>query len=116
MKSWIQWRIQGRGPGAREPLPPVFLDQTENIFFGDRAKTLSKGLDDRPPHPPRLHLKVWIRQCYLPPKLLQYVTYAVTGFAVMVERRQGGINWNTFFFSKYINSHDSFIGKFSMNL
>ena len=52
MKSWIQWRIQGRGPGAREPLPPVFLDQTENIFFGDRAKTLSKGLDDRPPPPP----------------------------------------------------------------
>ena len=106
--------MQGRGPG--EPGPPLFLDQTENIFFGDRATILSKGLDDRPPPPPPLHLKVWIRQCYLPPKLLQYVTYAVTCFAVMAGQRQGGINWNTFYFSKYINSHDSFIGKFSMNL
>ena len=47
MKSWIQWRMQGRGPGG--PGPPLFLDQTENIFFGDRATILSKGLDDRPP-------------------------------------------------------------------
>ena len=29
-------------------------------------------------------------------------------FAVMTGPRQGGINWNTFYFSKYINSHDSF--------
>ena len=27
---------------------------------------------------PPSYLKVWIRLCYLPPKLLQYVTYAVT--------------------------------------
>ena len=27
---------------------------------------------------PPSYLKVWIRHCYLPPKLLQYVTYAVT--------------------------------------
>ena len=61
MKSWIQWRMQGMGPGG--PGPPLFFDQTENIFFGDRATILSKGLDDRPrPAPP--HLKVWIRQSY----------------------------------------------------
>ena len=29
-------------------------------------------------------------------------------FAVMAAQRQGGINWNRFYFSKYINSHDSF--------
>ena len=29
-------------------------------------------------------------------------------FAVMAGPRQGDINWNTFYFSKYINSHDSF--------
>ena len=29
-------------------------------------------------------------------------------FAVMAGQRQGGINWNTLYFSKYINSHDSF--------
>ena len=29
-------------------------------------------------------------------------------FAVMAGQRQRGINWNTFYFSKYINSHDSF--------
>ena len=50
---------------------------------------------------PSPYLKVWIRLCYLPPKLLQYVTYAVT-------QRQGGLNWSTLYFSKYINSHDSF--------
>ena len=27
---------------------------------------------------PPSYLKVWIRHCYLLPKLLQYVTYAVT--------------------------------------
>ena len=38
--SFIQWRIQGRGPGG--PGRPLFLDQTEarraeNIFLGDRS-------------------------------------------------------------------------------
>ena len=28
-------------------------------------------------------------------------------FAVMAGQRQGGINWNTFYFSKYINIQDS---------
>ena len=41
----------GEGPGG--PAPPLFLDQTEKIFFGDRASPLSQGLDDRlPPFPP----------------------------------------------------------------
>ena len=50
--SFIQWRIHGRGPGG--PAYPLIL------------------LGDRP------YLKAWIRHCYLPPKLLQYVAYAVT--------------------------------------
>ena len=77
--SFIQWRIQGRVPGGAGH--PLFLDQTETrraekIFLGDRSPP--------PPHlrvwmtwtPP--YLKVWIWHCYLPPKLLQYVFYAVT--------------------------------------
>ena len=35
--------------GARGARPPLFLDQTEKNFFGDRASPLSQGLDDRPP-------------------------------------------------------------------
>ena len=78
--SFIQWRNQGRGPGG--PAYPLFLDQTrdpkdrKNVFW--RPPPLpSKGLDDlNPPAPP--YLKVWIRHCYLPPKLLQYVAYAAT--------------------------------------
>ena len=77
--SFIQWRNQGRFPGGAGH--PLFLDQTETrraekIFLGDRPP-LSKGLDDLDPPPPP-YLQVWIRHCYLPPKLLQYVTYAVT--------------------------------------
>ena len=30
-------------------------------------------------------------------------------FAVMAGQTHGGINWNTFYFLKYINSHDSFL-------
>ena len=75
--SFIQWRIQGRSPGG--PGLPLFLDQTETRraeknFFGERPR-LSKGLDDLDPPP---YLKVWIWHCYLPPKLLQYLAYAVT--------------------------------------
>ena len=76
--SFIQWRIQGRGPGG--PGLPLFLDQTETrraekIFLGDRLPPpyLRVWMTWTPPY-----LKVWIRHCYLPPKLLQYVTYAVT--------------------------------------
>ena len=47
----------------------------ERVHGPDRLP-LSKGLDDLEPPPP--YLKVWIRHCYLPPKLLQYVAYAVT--------------------------------------
>ena len=36
---WMEWRIQGRGPGSP---PPLFLDQTK-ILFGDQASPLSKG-------------------------------------------------------------------------
>ena len=76
--SFIQWRIQGRGPGG--PGLPLFLDQTEtrraeNIFLGDRPPPLylRVWMTWTPPY-----LKVWIRHCYLPPKLLQYVAYAAT--------------------------------------
>ena len=59
---------------------------------------------------PPSYLKVWIRHCYLPPKLLQYVTYVVTlrSHGRAEAGGGGGIKRNTFYFSKYINSHDSF--------
>ena len=50
---WIQWRIQGRGPGG--PSPPLFLDQNEaqraekNLFEAG-VPPLSQGLDDAPPY------------------------------------------------------------------
>ena len=77
--SFIQWRIQGRGPGG--PGLPLFLDQTETrraekIFLGDRHPPYLRVWMTWTPPPP--YLKVWIRHCYLPPKLLQYVTYVVT--------------------------------------
>ena len=47
--EYAEWRIQGRGPGARAPL---ILDQNEAqraeiIFFS--PPPLSQGLDDRSP-------------------------------------------------------------------
>ena len=77
--SFIQWRIHGPGP------PIIFRPNRDpkdrKIFFSRPAppSPLSKGLDDlNTPPPPPPYLKVWIRHCYLPPKLLQYVAYAVT--------------------------------------
>ena len=59
-----QWRIQGRGQGARAP--PLFLAQTEArraeknfVLETARPTSLSKGLDDRGPP----YLKVWIPPC-----------------------------------------------------
>ena len=46
------------GPGP--PPPPLFLDQTKNVF-GDQTPQ-SKGLDDGAP----TYLKVWIRHCNQP--------------------------------------------------
>ena len=51
---------RGSARGAR---PPLFLYKTEarraeKSFFGDRAPSLSKGLDDRLPRPPS-YVKVW---------------------------------------------------------
>ena len=52
---------RGSARGAR---PPLFLYKTEarraeKSFFGDRAPSLSKGLDDRLPRPSPPYLKVW---------------------------------------------------------
>ena len=70
----------GERPGG--PGPPLFLDQT-------KARRVEKNFLETCPPPPPLYLrvwmitppsdlKVWIWHCYLPPKLLQYVPYAVT--------------------------------------
>ena len=64
----------GGGPG-----PALFLDQT-------KARRVKKFFLETctPPYlriwmiAPPSYLKVWIQHCYLPPKLLQYVTYVVT--------------------------------------
>ena len=78
--SFIQWRIQKRGSGGPWA-PALFLDQTkargvEKIFW--RPAPLPLYLRIWMTWTPPSYLKVWIRDCYLPPKLLQYVTYVVT--------------------------------------
>ena len=72
----------GTRGGARGPGPPIIFrpnprPEGPKKRFLETAPLPSKGLDDlNHPRPP--YLKDWIRHCYLPPKLLQYVTYAVT--------------------------------------
>ena len=75
--SFIQWRIQRRGPGAR----------VTHYFRPNRDPKGRKNFFWRPPPPPNLriwmtwtppYLKIWIQHSYLPPKLLQYIAYAVT--------------------------------------
>ena len=73
--SFIQWQIQERGSGDQGPrliFIPNWGPKCRKKFFGDL-------------HPPFIwkiappsYLKVWIRHCHLPPKILQYITYAVT--------------------------------------
>ena len=53
-KNYIQWRIQGRGPGGPPPPPaPLFLDQTEArivsfaALLGERCVTSKKRLRGR---------------------------------------------------------------------
>ena len=104
--SFIQWRIQGPGP-------PI-------IFRPNRDPKDRKIFFSRPAPPPH-YLRVWMT--WTPPPLLisrsgsgtviYHPNYYNTSpmlslFAVMAGQRQGSINWNTIYFSKYINSHDSF--------
>ena len=54
---WLQWRIQGRGPGSPAP-PPLFLDQVRPEGpkkFSETGPPISQGLDDAPPPP----LLIW---------------------------------------------------------
>ena len=74
--SFVQWWIQRRDPGG--PGHPLCLDQTDTRkagknFFGDPPPLLRIWMTWTPPY-----LKIWIQHCYLPPKLLQYVAYAIT--------------------------------------
>ena len=71
----------GEEPGGSDPPPLLFLDQNE----ARRAEKIF--WETAPPLP---YLRVWMTappllisrsgswHCYLPPKLLQYVTYVVT--------------------------------------
>ena len=56
--------INGRGGSRGETRggPPLVLDQIEaRLFFETAPPPFSKGLDDAPPPPRPLYLKVWIR-------------------------------------------------------
>ena len=106
--SFIQWRNQGRDPGG--PGHPLFLDQTrdpkgQKNFFWRPPPLPSKGLDDL--NPPLLISRSGSGIVIYHPN--SYNTSPMLSlFAVTAGPRQGSINWNKFYFSKYINSHDSF--------
>ena len=57
-----KWRIQGRGPGG--PAPPYFLrkmrpEGRKNFFLETGSPPpLYQGLDDRPPPPPYLKIRI----------------------------------------------------------
>ena len=75
---------------ARGAPPPLFLDQTKETLV-----------------PPLVISRSGSGTVIYPPNSYN-TSPMLSPFAVMAGQRQGGINWNTFYFSKYINSHDSF--------
>ena len=94
--SFIQWRIQGRGPGG--PGHPLFLDQAETR----RAEKIFSGW----PGPPLIlrsgsGIVIYQPNSYNTSPMLSL-------FEVMAGPGHRGMNCNKFYFSKYINSHDSF--------
>ena len=104
--SFIQWRIQGPGP------PIIFSPNRDpkgrkNFFWRPAPPSpLSKGLDDLNPPPP-------LSQGLDPALLFTTQTLTIRHLCCHSSqswqgRGRGGINWDTFYFSKYINSHDSF--------
>ena len=106
-RSFIQWRIQGRGPGG--PPPSYFQTKlrregSKKIFWRPAPPPLSKGLDDHSP---------FLSQGLNPALLFTTQTLTIRRLCCHSSQSwQGkgkwGINWDTFYFSKYINSHDSF--------
>ena len=110
--SFIQWQIQGRGSGDLGPrliFIPNWGQKCRKKFFGDL-------------HPPF----IWTIAPLLISRsgsgtVIYHLKYYNTSpmlslFADMAGPRQGSINWNTFYFSKYINSHDSFYWQIFHNL
>ena len=62
LKKCLENSLENMYVAEAAQAPPFFLDQTaaeraEKFWEGDRPP-LSKGLDDRPPPPPALYLKV----------------------------------------------------------
>ena len=95
--SFIQWRIQGRGLGARGRGPPI-------IFRPNRDPKGRKNSGW--PGPPLISRSGSGTVIYRPNS---YNTSPMLSlFEVMAGPGQRGMNWNKFYFSKYINSHDSF--------
>ena len=105
--SFIQWRIQGRGPGGP---PPLFLDQTKaqsvekNFLETCSPPPLSKDLDD---HSPFLSQGLDLALLFTT-QTLTIRRLCCHSLQSWQGRGRGGINWNTILFSKYINRHDSF--------
>ena len=104
------------GPGG--PGLPIILDQTETrgaekIFFGDRPPLpQSKNLDDLDPP---------LSQDLDPTQLFTTQTLTIHRLCChslqsWQGRGRGDINWNTFYFSKYINIQDSFYWQMFHNL
>ena len=85
---WVLFSGGSRG-GARGPRP-LFLDQTKETLVPSLLISRSGS-----------GIVIYHPNSYNTSPILSL-------FAVMAGQRRGGINWNTFYFSKYINSHDSF--------
>ena len=81
------WVLSAADPGEG---PPLVLDQTKETLV-----------------PPLLISRSGSSTVIYHPN--SYNTSPILSlFAVTAGQRQGDINWNTFYFSKYINSHDIF--------
>ena len=111
--SFIQWRIQGPGP------PIIFSPNRDpkgrkNFFWRPAPPSpLSKGLDDLNPPPLSQDLDpalLFTTQTLTIHRLCCHSSQSRQG------RGRGDINWNTLYFSKYINIQDSFYWQMFHNL
>ena len=70
----------GEGRGVGPPPYTKLRPEGRKNFFGDRPRSLSKGLDDPTPPPLPPYLKVWIRHCQEHVTFAEYVIFFTCSF------------------------------------